>query len=725
MKCAHRIRWLCGLLGAGLIGAHAQEKPDLILESLAPDGKLQYQLDTGAATSTNGVVVRYGEAILTAREIVLEHESGDVIARGSVYLQREQAVWRGEYLRYNFVTKQLSSGRFQVGHPPVFAAGAGLGSTHSNQVYVATNAFVTTDNVVTPGYRIEAKRLKVAPGKYVEASNAILYLGDVPIFYFPYYRHSLARSPNRFEFIPGYRSRYGPYLLGVYHWYASTNLSGAVHLDVRQRRGVGAGPDFNYDLGKLGQGEFKGYYAHDLAPGRDPNTNAISADRYRLYFSHGVTLRTNLDARVVVRKQSDIYVVRDFFESEYHKNIQPGSFLEVQQRWPNYSLDLLAQPRVNDFFETVERLPDVKLSGIRQQIGGAPLYYESESSAGYFHRRFANDLTNDFAAARMDTFHQVLLPHTFFGWLNVTPRAGGRLTYYSEAQGDGATTGEETRGVFNTGMEVSFKASRVWRDVQSKLFDLNGLRHIIEPSVNYAYVPSPNVHPRQLPQFDYELASFRLLPIHFPDYHAIDSIDSQNVLRLGVRNKLQTKRAEGLDNPVNWALYTDWRLDPRRGQSRFSDIFSDLDFKPRSWLIFSSELRYDVAGWRWREANHRLTIEPNDTWSISLGHRYLRDDPTAYGLGNNLILSSIYYRFNENWAVRVAHHFEARDGRMESQYYTLYRDLRSWTAALTFRILDNRQHGTDFGVALTFSLKAFPRYDLGHDRAKPSLLLGS
>jgi hypothetical protein len=28
---------------------------------------------------------------------------------------------------------------------------------------------------------------------------------------------------------------------------------------------------------------------------------------------------------------------------------------------------------------------------------------------------------------------------------------------------------------------------------------------------------------------------------------------------------------------------------------------------------------------------------------------------------------------------------------LEEQYYTLYRDLRSWTAALTLRLRDNRQ----------------------------------
>ena len=293
-------------------------------------------------------------------------------------------------------------------------------------------------------------------------------------------------------------------------------------------------------------------------------------------------------------------------------------------------------------------------------------------------------------------------------------------------EGAGTTTAEQQRWVFNTGAEVSFKASRLWNGARSKLFEVDGLRHIIQPSFNYVYVPTPNQPPPELPQFDSQLQSMRLLPIDFPDYNSIDSVDSQNVLRLGLRNKLQTRRVEGVDNLVNWSVYTDWRLKPRPDQETFADIYSDLDLKPLSWITLTSETRYDVKNTRWREANHVLTLTPNDTWSVSLGHRFLRDDP-ALGLnsGNNLIYSSLYCRLNENWGVRLLHRYEARDGTLEEQQYSLYRDFRSWTGAITFRIRENRIGPTDYGVGVTFSLKAIPRFKLGDDQTKPSLLLGS
>ena len=72
---------------------------------------------------------------------------------------------------------------------------------------------------------------------------------------------------------------------------------------------------------------------------------------------------------------------------------------------------------------------------------------------------------------------------------------------------------EEQREVFNTGAEVSFKASRTWAGAKSKFWEINGVRHIVMPSVNYAYVPNPSIDPSRLPQFDYELPSAELLPL--------------------------------------------------------------------------------------------------------------------------------------------------------------------------------------------------------------------
>jgi LPS-assembly protein len=680
--------------------------------------------------------------------------TGEVVAEGDVTILDHGHIWRGTNFIYNFKTGDVRANTFKSQQEPFSLSGAHL-TGGSNNVYTATHANITTDDYARPGYRIRAKRITIAPGLYFEAYQATLYWGKVPVFYFPYYKRTLGQHPNNWEYEPGDSSLFGPYLLSAYNWYGNGMLDGTLHLDAREERGVAAGPDLNFHMGDWGEAAFRYYYADDQKPNADGfNAPDLGENRQRASFYYIVHPASNLTAKVVADYQSDPLVLRDFFQREYVTNVEPASFAEASQLWPNYTLNVMVQPRLVDFFETVERLPDVKLSGLRQEVGDTPVYYESESSMGWFKRAFSSTnnsiyfLTNDtlipgsagykttnppphdYSAGRVDTFHQLTLPETFFGWLNVTPDVGGRLTYYSDVDGPQIHTNQQLRAVFNTGVDVSFKASRVYQDAESSFLDVHELRHIIEPEIDYAYVPAPTRSPSQVPQFDYQSPSLRLLPIEFPDYNDIDSIGGMNVVRLMLRNKLQTKRDTGVQDLVNWALYTDWNLHPGTNHP-FGDFYSDLDFRPRSWLTFVSSTRYDMVSNRWREAIESMVVQPSTAWSLALSYRYLiNNDPefqTYAGEevpGHNLITASLYYRMNENWGAHIAEQYEAQYGGLQQQVYSIYRDLRSWTAALMFRITEGPAQRTDFTVALTFSLKAFPRFGMGTDSDRSGSLFG-
>jgi LPS-assembly protein len=725
MKHWVRVCLLAGLLFASFSLVAADPEPRWEIRSLGKEGDFTYDINTGLWTATNGVVVTYGDARLTANSLTLHQETGQVVAEGAVVLEQGQDLWQGERLEYNLRTRQIGARDYRAGHAPYFTSGLELKGDQTNQVYSAVYAWLTTDDLAEPGFKIRARSLVVVPGYVIEATGATVYAGDTPVMYWPVYRRHLYRHPNHLVVTPGYRSLYGAYALNTYNFGINTNLNASVSVDYRTRRGVAGGPGLKHDFGRWGKGESTYYFADDERPGLGALGQALQEDRQRAGFSHRALIRSNLTATAVVRWQSDEFLIRDFFESEYQRNIQPATFFELNQHWRDWNLNFYAQPQVNDFFQTVERLPEVKLSGMRQQIGATPLYYESESTSGWLRQQFASNTGVEFAAWRADSWHQIVYPNTFFGWLNFTPRAGGRFTYYGESEGVGAFLNEEKRAVFNTGAELSAKASRLWAGARSKFWDVDGLRHIVQPSINYFYVPRPNIRPARLPQFDPLLPTLRLLPIEFPEMNAIDAIDAENTIRYGLRNRVQTKRDGQLDDLLDWALYADWHVKERAGQGTFSDLFSDLDFRPRRWVTFTSENRYDVDNGQWLQAYHTLTLEPNNVWSASLGHRYLRDDLVrGLGTGNNLFITSLYYRLNENWGLRSSHLFEARDGTLEEQYYTIYRDLRSWTSALTFRIRDNRAGPTDFTVGITFSLKAFPRFGLGSDKVAPALLLG-
>lgn len=722
----------------------------------ARDSQSQWEQSGNTNYFTHGAILSNNVASVSMDEGTVNDLNGDVLAQGDVMILDHGHIWRGTNFFYNFKTGEVRAASFKSVQEPFSLAGDHL-TGYSNQVYTATNAVITTDDYEKPGYTIRAKTITIAVGEYFEAHHATLYWRNVPIFYFPHYKRKLGQHPNNMQYEPGYRSIFGPYLLSTYNWYGNGMLDGSIHADVREQRGFATGPDLNFHLGNWGEAAFKYYYADDQRPNDDGfNAPHLSEDRQRAAFKYEVHPTTNMTIKAIGAYESDPLVRRDFFEREYETNVQPASFAEMSQLWTNYSLNVMVQPRLIDFFETVERLPDIRLTGLPQEVGGTPLYYQNESSAGYYDRQFSNTntefyLTNyyfnpngslgqtigtnvpgaNYSADRLDTFHQLSLPETFFGWLNVTPRAGGRLTYYGDVSGPAIETNQQLRAVFNTGADVSFKASRVYEGAESSLFDVHELRHIIQPEIDYSYVLA-NRSPNQIPQFDYDSPSLRLLPIDFPDYNNIDSIRNTNVIRLMLRNVLQTKRENGVEDLLNLALYTDWNLRPDPTNRPFMDFFTDLSFRPRTWLSFDSSTRYDMVSNRWRDAVERVVVQPSSAWSVALYYRYLINNDPELQLypgeslpGHNLVGLSVYYRMNENWGLHILDQYEAQYGGMQQQVYGIYRDLRSWTANLFFRITEGPGQPSDFTVALTFSLKAFPRFGMGSDSDHVGSTFGS
>ena len=737
------------------LSAFAQEQPSLEVlplhqvltgqDQAGGTGDIDYDMRTGCASGTNGVCVRFSTTnnyvVLTSDRATVNTKTYDIQADGHVRIESGDQLWVGEHIQYNLKTRRMQSDQFRTGKAPVFAGGENLSGDNSQRIYTATNGYVTTDDYSNPTYRVRASRIKVVGGKSVEMWNAVAYADKVPFFYFPYFKRNLGARANNFTVTPGYRSRYGAYLLNTYTWYLGDATDGKVHVDYRERRGPGMGPDLNLHLDRWGDVTLKYYYQNDqrsnISTNSFPQFSGIPENRQRFYLGWQATPATNLNLKAQVNYQSDPLFLHDFFEGDYSANPQPNTFVEANQYWDNWSLDALTTPRVNSFFSQVERLPDVKLTGFSQQVFDTPVYYDSETSAGWYRSFVANTATNGTlfsasngyyadSAARADTYHQFTLPWTFFNWLNVAPRVGGRLTYYSSRSDISGLEDHTYREVFNTGVGTSFKASQLWADATNSLLQVDGLRHIIEPSANYVFVPDPSTPPAQLPQFDGEIPSLMLLPVMFPDYNSIDSIDTQNAVRFGLRNVLQTKRGGELEDLLNWNMLMDWRLDPKANQSSLNDLYSQLVFRPRTWLMAESQLRYDLNGGNLNLSFHQLTFAPNNRWSWGIGHWYLRDGTWGNGtwIRNDFITSTVFFRVNDNWGLRATHDYNVENGRLQEQYYTIYRDLRSWTAAFTFRVTDEVNGSKDFTVAFALSLKASPSTAVGEDVVNRYRLVG-
>lgn len=708
----------------------SQQNPfvgDYQLEITSRDDKseLTYDLNTGETVATNGVKVVYGQTQLDAEQIRLNQESGWVRAEGNVLLQSSTNIWVSDSLSYNLESNLIDARKFRTGQSPVYIQGLSLsGNTTGTQgeALVAEDAYFTTDDTAEPGYKISAGKVKVMPGEYVEARNAILSYQGLPIFWVPYYRQSLKEDGNRLILRPGYRSRFGAYLYSTYRFKFNDYLQVDLDLDYRTKRGFALGPDISFSHPDYGSADLEYKHFWDQKPELNSNGRSIGGNRYRLDLNYLWQPEPNVLVKTRIDKLSDPFVHADYFEDDFRADPQPKTFIELKKFWDNFSVGLTLQPRINTFFEQTERLPEINLSAFRQELGESGVFYESRSNVGYYQKRFPDFDGNDYRAYRLDSHHQLLYPKTFYGWLNVTPQIGFRGTEYGEADGPGAATKRRTRGMVDLGVDVSARMSRTWRGMRNSFWDLRGFRHIVQPSIHYIYVPDPTNDPGQLPQFDSVIPGLRLLPSHFPDFNSLDSLQGDQNLRMGVFQKLQTFRDDEMINFLNWSIFTDLHLDNKPNESQFSDVYSDLDWRARDWVSLSSEFRWDTQKRRTRLADHRVIFSPHEDWSWALGHRYIRNND-LFGEGNNLYSSSFYYWLSDNWSFNATHFFEARSSTLQEQIYSIYRDHTSFSTALRFRVRQPRFEQSDLTLTLEFSLKGFPGKDLGEDTNRENFLL--
>src|SRR5207249_7570854 len=130
----------------------------------------------------------------------------------------------------------------------------------------------------------------------------------------------------------------------------------------------------------------------------------------------------------------------------------------------------------------------------------------------------------------------------------------------------------ETHTLVNAGVEASFKISRAWEEAQNSAIGLDGLRHVIQPFTNFSWVSDPCVNPDAILQFDRYEPSTKLRPIDFPEFTSIDSIDRWTIWRLGLRNRLETRRDDSNFTWFELETYFDVNFENPYDRTSYSNL---------------------------------------------------------------------------------------------------------------------------------------------------------
>ena len=710
------------------------------------------RIEGGIAIADTNVVIRYGTILIYCDFAQYNPDTRDVLVQGNVRLYRDGQLFTGDRALYNLETKRLSAAEFRGDFAPFGFAGDSFNSLGGNAYMVKDGLFTTSDNS-KPDFYLRARTVRIYPKDRIVFSNCTLYIGRTPVFWFPYVYQDLNKDQG-FAITPGYKSEWGAFLLGSYNFPMGEGWSGKLRFDILADRGFAGGFESTWSNGKTQRdwGRFQLYAIDDQKPGTNKTSltrEAIDPGRYRLSIQAKQYLTDDIYATVDVNKLSDARFLQDFAQGDFRRNPNPDTALALTYWNEDYTVTLLGRQNINDDnFDGTERLPELALDVKRQPFFGSRLFYQGETSAGYLRRNFADQsLFADYDTFRADSFHQFVLPLNVHN-VSIVPRIGVRGTYYGDTgtyidrtvtdtvqesffnAGTGQTEqltkevirserllergGSVFRPVFNAGFEVSTKWSKAYENVQSRQLGLDGLRHIIQPWMNFSYTYSGE-DPVNILQFDRLNRSTQLAPIDYPEFNTIDSIDTNTTVRLGLRNRWQTRRDNQTINWLELNTYFDGYID--RSDSvlmaadggSFSNLYNRLRFAPLPWARLDIDSQLPVLDKGFTEVNSSINLMVNPNLEVNIGHRYISGNP--FFIDSNYLNFGAYVRLGDNWAFSFREAYEFQDSVLESQRYELHRDLSSWVASLGFTVRDNR--GVDsYGVLLTFTLKDLPNVRL-------------
>jgi hypothetical protein len=425
--------------------------------------------------------------------------------------------------------------------------------------------------------------------------------------------------------------------------------------------------------------------------------------------------RQELDEHWTFQGQFAYLSDRNFLEQYYKRqfdeepNQETYAYLKYQNG--NAALTFTAQPHLRWWVTETEKLPDVHGYLIGYDFFNLLTYY-GRSSAGYYRFRPSHDVLDSYLAtpfsdefqrvrplppssdlphsgdlnlARFDLFQELDLPFNV-GPLKVVPYGLLDLTYYS----DDLTGNDASRAWYGGGVRANLPLTRIYSDVYSSLFNLNGLAHKINFEADYRYVRS-NVDFRQLPLLDRldddttdqarrDLRLMRLgvippltstqlrdlnlatNPLFDPQLYALragldrypENLDDLQYLRMGIRQRWQTKRGlPGQEHTVDWiTLNLEGTYFPQSERDNFGHPFGLLQYDftwhigDRTTLV-SSGLMDPFSGGA-RVFNAGIFIERPERLQFYLGYRLI--DP----VGSDAIIAATTYQLSQKYTVTMS-----------------------------------------------------------------------
>lgn len=660
---------------------------------------LSFDQETGTYHAKGNVVIVQDSTTLYTDEAILDTDAGVATAKGGVMLIDEGGnVVKGTDLQVDIKKKTaiLASGRLFYKLENVHITGSPIEKTGPESYRGEHMTFTTCDcpEGEKPSWHFSASSARVTVGDFMTARNVFFNVKGVPIFYTPFARIPVKRKRQTGILAPhpGYSKLRGFKLDNSFFWAISPHQDATFYLDLETSRGLGGGAEYRYYRTRRSYGEAFSYYfrerdinrVREFREGLENLARPESAgnDRWQFRWDHVELLGRGMNFKAKINVVSDDEYFIDFGDVGTERSLESlESNLSFSKNWTSTSL--VAQFRRFDNLlnenddDTLQKYPEVTLTGIDRKIPFTPLYSSYFASYIYFYRKAG------VRGHRLDIKPRLSMPLNPGGYIEFRPSVGPRATFY---QLDEDPTGRYLdRYIYDVKADLTTTFVRIFRP---RFERLKALRHIIRPKLSYTFIPESVQD--NLPSFDIN-----------------DRVPATNTITYSINSLLTGKFHGSNDENPSYLDYLYLELsqsydinEARRElvsvtdeRQPFSDLRGELKIKPVSWAMITSKGLYDVYDSWFNSYDASLFAADTRGDKLDLSYRFVRDGESYFEAFGRVRLTNLL-------DITYSKRFSFEEERsLETSYGITYRS-QCWAAILTYtkRLEENI-------ILLTFDLK--------------------
>jgi len=630
---------------------------------------IEYFRDQNLVVAKGQVHIQQGLVHLYADSIRYDTAAQDVQATGRVVWQDETQEVEAQSQTYNLRTRQGIAHNIKTSSPPFISTGEEIDI--SDNKIVIQHAMTTTCDYPTnyQHYYMKADRITIYSGDYLVAENVVLYIGKVPVFYFPFFVRTIHDLKTPLSLSTGSTDYLGTYILVTSNYFFNPKSYGALYTDYFFKKGLGLGLRHEIALNDYSVLSLYGYGIQEKDThqfrweGRARGLWAISSNfQGRLEADvPGDGLFSN-DYSVARRDPSLVSTFREFDISTTYgtQNYTLGLLARRQE-----SADFSNPPQSESHFtESLQTLPQLTFSLFPQPLIGKnwlkyDLTLQGDHTYTQANNYYVGHLSGEFGISQSVQLGQ-------------TQSLFSRVAM-DEALQDVSDVGV-TIGAGSKGETHSVNVQNTWTSRWSEILDSN-----------FTYTFAQKLNNRT--------------PYDLPT---------------GVTSNILSGRVEAVFGSVlREATSTsfDFNAQVPKDADRFGYLHQELYLTASPQMDFSLFGDYSIEANGLKDFSSILNLKsPHDMWRFRVSGNYVdpnftnagpvtEGQPAAFSISGEVDLALF-----TNYRLSLIESYDLTNSQLQTRSISLFRDLHDWVAEINYTedpILGKK-------VFFTLNLKAFP-----------------